>query len=143
MRYTPLLVVALVGCAQSVGFPEPTPTDSNDAAAPPPVEAGPPTRVGTYFGDYVVSSGGGGTMLLVVKDDGFVTLTPHDVNATGTGTVDEAGNVKVTTEYDLFAQSTLSFTGKLVLEGTSWKASGSVIPQSISNQNGTWAATLK
>lgn len=142
------LSVVLIGCAQqSVDFPNDS-GDSDaaqgaDAATEASVEAGPPTRVGTYFGDYVVSSGGGGTMLLIVKADGFATITPKDVNATGTGTVDSAGNITVTTQYDSYAQATLYFTGTLAFDGTSWTASGTVVPQDISNQTGSWSASLK
>lgn len=137
-----LLLVGLVGCATSVGYPDPSPgpSDQNDAAINTPVEAGPPAREGTYFGDYVVGSSGGGTMMLDVKEDGFVTLWPKDVNASGTGTIDEAGHVSVTTGYDVYSEGTLNFTGVVTFDGTEWKASGKV---GLYGQSGTWSAIKK
>jgi len=99
--------------------------------------------LGPYFGDYVVANGGGGEMMLSVKDDGFVTLTPADPYAAATGTIDEAGNVDVTTKFDTVAQSVLHFTGVVKFDGVSWRASGKVVAQYSPNQPGTWAAVRK
>jgi len=139
-------LLAMCGCAQSVGYPDPDPHTSatdTDASALPAVEAGPASREGPYFGDYVVANGGGGEMMLSVKDDGFVTLTPADPYAAATGTIDEAGNVDVTTKFDTVADSVLHFTGVVKFDGVSWRASGKVVAQYSPNQPGTWAAVRK
>lgn len=108
------------------------------------MEAAAPSRVGSYFGDWFIPNGvGGGTMMLQVKDDGFVTITPGDVTATGTGTIDEQGNVHVTTEIDAVTQSPLEFTGVVTFDGAGWKASGKVVAPWKSSQAGTWAALRK
>jgi hypothetical protein len=140
-RFIFSMSLLICGCAQAVGMPDPEPqnSSSDDAGAPPAVEAAAPLRTGTYFGDYVVSSGGG-QMLLIVKDDGYVTLTPADQFATGTGTIDEAGNVDVTTQFDGTTNPSLRFTGTVKLDATGWKASGKV---SADYESGTWAAVRK
>ncbi|HEY3822162.1 MAG TPA: hypothetical protein VGL81_33585 [Polyangiaceae bacterium] len=109
-----------------------------------PTQAGaqpdaPGPREGTYSGAYVLVSGSG-HMLLVVSADGTVTLIPKDVNAAATGTIDPSGNVDVTTGYDTFAESTLTFTGTVSLVDETWKASGAVAGIT-SDSSGTWTAT--
>lgn len=144
MRFVPLVLV-MCGCAQSVGFPDPEPQQNSDSdtGVQSPMEAAAPSRMGSHFGDYVLAGGGGGQMVLFVKDDGFVTLTPEDSTATGTGTIDEAGNLSVTTEIDAVAQSPLAFTGVVTFDGASWKATGKVVAPWKSSGSGTWAALRK
>jgi hypothetical protein len=138
-----LFLVGLLGCATAVGGPDPNPgpgpSEQNDAAVSTPIEAGQPAREGTYFGDYVVA-GNGGTMMLDVKEDGFVTLWPKDVNASGTGTIDDSGHITVSTGYDQYSQGTLYFTGVVTFDGTEWRASGKV---GLYGQSGTWSAIKK